>query len=93
MLLSSFDSKEDHDCIDVAMNNFPTIAIFMTQAGDQDVKRKPRRHRKSILDVKDTSLLHCLAAANYFQDGTHTQVIWLSTTLEAPPVDSIHVIW
>jgi hypothetical protein len=49
--------------------------------------------RKSILDVKDASSLHCLAAVNYFQVGTRTVVLWLSTTLEAPPVDSRNVTW
>ena len=94
VICSSFDSEADHKCIKVAMANYPTIAIFMAQVPDQNLKKKKNKNqRKSILDVKDTSKLHCLAAVNYFQDGTHTQVLWLATTPEAPPVDSIHVTW
>jgi hypothetical protein len=95
MLCSCFDSEEDHKCIKVAMANYPTIAIFMSQVAMEDMKRhrKNKHLRKSILDVKDTSSLHCLAAVNYFQVGTNTQVLWLSTTLEEPPVDSMHVTW
>jgi hypothetical protein len=93
MLCSSFESEEDHLAIDVAMANFPTIAIFMSQVDDQDMRKKRKKLHKSILDVKDTSSLHCLAAINYFRDGINTQVLWLATTLEAPPIDSIHVMW
>jgi hypothetical protein len=74
------------------MANFPTIAIFMSQVDDQDLK-KMQNFSKSLLDVRDRSSIHCLAAVNYFQDGSHTQVLWLATTLEAPPMDSIHVMW
>ena len=101
MVSSCFETKEDHKCINVAMYNYPTIAIFMCQVVDQ--KQELKRHRgnkknedqvrKSILDVKDSSSLHCLAAVNYYQVGDKTVVLWLSTTLEEPPVDSIHVTW
>ena len=37
--------------------------------------------------------LHCLAAVNYFREGQHTQVLWIATTMEKPPEDSIHVVW
>jgi hypothetical protein len=95
MLCSSFESEEDHKCIDVAMANFPTIAIFLSQVDHQDKKKKShnKKHRRSIFDMKDTSQLQCLAAVNYFRDGTQTQVLWLATTLEAPPIESIHVMW
>ena len=67
MLHSSFSSKEDHKCIDVAMDNFPMIAIFMAQVHDHDFKKKKnKKQHKSRFDVKDTSSLHCLAAVNYF---------------------------
>jgi hypothetical protein len=78
------------------MANYPTIAIFMSQCdGQENIKRNHKKHNlhKSILDVKYTSSLHCLAAVNYFQVGPKTHVLWLSTTLESPPVDSIHVMW
>jgi hypothetical protein len=100
MVSSCFNSKEDHHCIKVAMDKFPTIAIFMCQVLDQtqEVKRKRNSTKKdhickSILDVKDTSSLHCLAAVNYFTVGQRTVVLWLATTLQKPPVHSIHVTW
>lgn len=66
--------------------NYKRVDIAHTKAHEM-------KQCKSIFDVKDTSSLHCLAAVNYFQDDTKTQVLWLATTLEAPPVDSIHVVW
>ena len=99
MVSSCFNSKEDHHCIKVAMDKYPTIAIFMCQVLDQtqEVKRKRKTKndqiRKSILDVKDASSLHCLAAVNYFTVGQKTVVLWLATTLQKPPVHSIHVTW
>ena len=99
MVSSCFNTKEDHNCIKVAMHKYPTIAIFMCQVVDQTQELKRKRNtkkdqvRKSILDVKDTSSLHCLAAVNYFTVGQNTVVLWLATTLEKPPVDSIHVTW
>ena len=85
-----------HSRIKVAMDNYPTIAIFMCQSVQHELKRNRGKNKqvcKSILDVKDPSSLHCLAAVNYYQVGTETVVLWLSTTLEEPPVDSIHVTW
>jgi hypothetical protein len=95
MLCSLFSSKEDQQCIDFSLANFPTIAIFMAQISDDKRKKKKKKknQRKSIFDVKDMSSVHCLAAVNYFADGMHTQVLWLATTVEAPPVDSIHTQW
>jgi hypothetical protein len=93
MLCSSFESEEDHKCIDVAMDNFPMIAIFMAQIHDQDFKKKKnKKHHRSMFDMKDTSQLQCLAAVNYFRDGTQTQVLWLATTLEAPPIESMGLL-
>jgi hypothetical protein len=92
MLQSLFASKRDHKCIDVALDNFPTIAIFMAQVPEDGFKKR-KNQRKSILDVKDISSLHCLAAVNYLADGTHTQVLFLGTTRDNPPVDSIHTMW
>jgi hypothetical protein len=96
MVSSCFETEEDHLCIKVAMDNYPTIAIFMCQSVQHELKRnrgKNKQVRKSILDVKDPSSLHCLAAVNYYQVGDKTHVLWLSTTREKPPVDSIHVTW
>ena len=88
---NTFDNDVDKNCIDVAMCHFPTMAIFMAQK--TDVKKK-KNQRKSVLDVAKPDLqLHCLAAVNYFMDGHHTQVLWLATTMEEPPEDSIHVVW
>jgi hypothetical protein len=68
----------------------------MCQSVQHELKRnrgKNKQVRKSILDVKDPSSLHCLAAVNYYQVGDKTHVLWLSTTRKKPPVDSIHVTW
>ena len=75
MVCSTFESKEDHDAINVAMSNFLTMAIFMSQISRKDRKKKSKNSGKSIFDVKDLSVVHCLAAVNYFRQGTHTQVL------------------
>jgi hypothetical protein len=102
MVSSCFETEEDHKCIKVAMDNYyPSIAIFMCPVVDpkQEMKRQRGNNKKdqvckSILDVKEPSSLHCLAAVNYHQVGQKTVVLWLSTTLEEPPIDSIqHVTW
>lgn len=69
------------------MNLFPTLAIFLVNF------RKKQKKVGSLLDVKDNSSISCLAAVNYFQHGTHTQVLWLASTLEEPPPDSLNVQW
>jgi hypothetical protein len=43
MLYSSFPTTDDHKCIDVALGNFPTIAIFMAQVPDQGLKNKKKK--------------------------------------------------
>ena len=98
MVSSCFETKEDRNCIKVAMDNYPTIAIFMCPVLDQKQDMKRKRNNKdqvckSILDVKDPSSLHCLAAVNYYQVGRNMIVLWLSTTLKEPPINSIHVTW
>jgi hypothetical protein len=93
MLSSCFGPDEDKECIRESMEIFPTVAVFMTQVGEKGMIKRQPKQRKSILDVKDSSSLHCLAAAVYFRDVTHTQVLWLATTLEAPPPESMHVTW
>jgi hypothetical protein len=65
----------------------------MSQIVRKDRKKKWKNTGKSIFDVKDLSTVHCLAAVNYFREGTHTQVLWLATTLQEPPINSIHVTW
>jgi hypothetical protein len=99
MVLSCFETKEDHKCIKVAMDNYPSIVIFMCPVVDpkQEMKRQRGNNKdqgcKSILDVKEPLSLHCLAAVNYYQMGQKTVVLWLSTTLEEPPIESVHVTW
>jgi hypothetical protein len=101
MLCSCFDSNKDHECIKEGMAHYPTIAIFMSLHNGQDaLKRNCKKKqgsaavRKSILDVKDTTSLHCLAAVNYTAlHGNDTVVLWLATTLKAPPIESTHVTW
>jgi hypothetical protein len=66
MLSSCFVVEEDKQSICVSMDNFPMVAIFMTQVDDNGMKRHKKGLRKSILDVKDPASLHCLAAAIYF---------------------------
>jgi GNAT superfamily N-acetyltransferase len=80
------------------MANYPTIAIFFSRHDPQKKKRGKlpgQAVRKSIFDVKDHTSLHCLAAVNYTRplQGNDTVVLWLATTLKAPPKESTHVTW
>ena len=36
MFIDCFDLQEDHDCINMAMDNYPTMAIFMAQVDSKD---------------------------------------------------------
>jgi hypothetical protein len=60
MLYLCFPEENDHSSIYVAMNNFPSIVIFMAR---QDKKSCQGKNKKSILDY-DTCC--CLSVANYF---------------------------
>ena len=53
MILSCFETKEDHKCIKVAMDNYPSIAIFMCPVVDpkQEMKRQ-RGNNKMIKFAK-----------------------------------------
>jgi hypothetical protein len=92
MLNHCFPEKNDRSSIKIAMDNFPSIAIFMSPLrGLKQKKRNQKFHKtKSILDYECTS---CLAVLNYFRDEKQTQVLWLATTLLEPPQESIHVTW
>jgi hypothetical protein len=90
MLHLCFPEKDDHSSINVAMNNFPCIAIFMACNDKKSWKRKLPK-TKSIFDYSETCC--CLAVANYFQYKQQTQVLWLATTLVEPHPESIHVMW
>jgi hypothetical protein len=47
MVCASFSESDDHTSIHVAMNNYPTIALFMTQVHDTDIKKKPKNIAKA----------------------------------------------
>ena len=83
MVQDCFLLEEDHESICVAMENYPTMAIFMSRDDRVDTNKRKRARNsnnekgKSILNTKDAS---CLAAVNYFREGTNTQVLWFATT-------------
>jgi len=87
MLHHCFPEKKDRSSITTAMDNFPSLSIFMSPKRNQ----KPRKNKiASILDHECTT---CLAVLNYFREQKQTQVLWLATTLVQPPKESIHVTW
>jgi hypothetical protein len=92
MFCSSFQEKEDHDSIKAAMDSFPTVGIYMyVIAGKKKQGKKKQPKARTIFKYQGVS---CVCALNFFRDSAqHTQVLWLATTLEAPPVTSIHSIW
>jgi hypothetical protein len=103
MLYSSFPANNDRGSIGGAMSVLPTIVIFtMSQLHGSTPKRlqknghRQRRPRKScfksIFNVNGSSFSKCLAVINYYQEETHTQVLWLSATLESPPTESSNVM-
>jgi hypothetical protein len=94
MFFSSFESKEDHDSIIAAMEIFPTVGIFMCEIPVIKKKKQGKKKRPKARTIFEYTSFRCLCALNYFRDtGQHTQVLWLATTLEEPPVASIHTIW
>jgi hypothetical protein len=89
MFVNCFESKEDHVSIEAAMNLFPTAAIFMCPIAVNKKKKKKTKKPRSIFDYPDTS---CICAATYFRHSDeHTHLLWLATTLEAPPVSLVFI--
>jgi hypothetical protein len=61
----------------------------ITDKKKQGNKKQPKA--RTIFNYQGVS---CVCALNFFRGSAqHTQVLWLVTTLEAPPVASIHSIW
>jgi hypothetical protein len=88
----SFECNEDHNSIEAVMHSFPTVGIYMCVIGDKKKQGKKKRPKARIIFEYQSS--SCVCALNFFRDSAlHTQVLWLATTLEAPPVASIHSIW
>jgi hypothetical protein len=93
MFLTSIESKEDHDSIKAAMDIIPAVGIYMWVIADKKKQGKKKQLKaRTIFDYQGVS---CVCALNFFRDtGQHIQVLWLATTLEAPPpVASIYSIW
>ena len=94
MLHHCFPEKKDRSSITTAMDNFPSLAIFMAplvSSKQKKINQKPRKTKiTSIFDHESTSYL---AVLNYFREEKQTQVLWLATTLLEPPEESIHVTW
>jgi len=42
MFLTSFPEEEDHDCIDAAMDSFPTVGIYMCVIADKKKQGKKK---------------------------------------------------
>ena len=66
MLHHCFPEKKDRSSITIAMNNFPSLAIFMAPLVSSKQKKRNQKPRKtkitSIFDHESTS---CLAVLNY----------------------------
>jgi len=89
---SVFLFKMDHESVDVAMENTPTMALFIDTTKQE--RRKKKTRQSSLDDASTITDQHyCLAAVNYFRKDQDTVVLWLATTLDEPPVQSIHVTW
>ena len=87
--------ETDHDHIDAAMCNFPTMGIYMSLSPKEKnfKKRKKATDTRSIFDGNNERYLHCLCAVNYFRHEQHTVVLWLASTRDKPFERSIHHVW
>lgn len=91
LLYHCFSEPKDRSSIRVAMDNFPSIAIFMALIPKEQKTKHCKSKPSSIFEHKSTS---CLSVLNFLRDqNQQTQVLGLATTLLAPPPESIHVMW
>ena len=87
---------EESNAINDCINNCAALAIFLHKTHMEDsTQLNPmmarRRKTKSIFNLGGDVV--CLSATVYFCSGHHTQVLWLATTLDEPPVGSQHITW
>ena len=92
MFFSLFVSQEDHEAIQAAMVNVPTMGLFMYKYTNIDSQHS-RQSKKQKDKPMVTHDAECLAAVNYFWTSQDTIVLWLGTMLNEPPIESVHVIW
>ena len=94
MYFSLFESTEDHNAIQSAMANAPTMGLFLIRRTHNDslpAKKQPKRVKEKQNSVLDE--IECLSAVTYFRNHQDTVVLWLGTTLNEPPVESVNVTW
>ena len=73
MFHTSFPEEEDHDCIDAAMDSFPTVGIYMCVIAEKKWQGKKKRPKaRTIFEYEGVT---CICALNFFRDSAqHTQV-------------------
>jgi hypothetical protein len=61
---SGFVNEHDHEAVQLAMENMPTMALFMKTSRDDSGKQA----RQATLEkaTTETDNFYCLAAVNYF---------------------------
>ena len=80
-----------HSCGNVQLPNHGHFHV--TDRQERTEEKIKDSGQEEYLRRERLSAVHCLSAVNYFREGTHTHVLWLATTVKAPPINSIHVMW
>ena len=69
------------------MKTLPFLAIFAQFTND------PHTSPELFDASSKSSDVHCLSAVTYYPDNSHSVIIWLATTNENAPTDSVHFKW
>ena len=69
------------------MKTLPSLAVFAQFTDD------PHASPGLFNASSKSSDVHCLSAVTYYPDNSHSVIIWLATTNENAPTDSVHFKW
>ena len=86
-------SKDAHKAINEAMLCFPSLAIFAKFTNQPDAPPSILDTLQSGSGSSKSSDVHCLAAVTYCTDKQHSVLLWLATTNENAPKESVHHKW
>ena len=82
-----FKSSDDKLAIEEALKSLPSFAIFARFTKDSNTGQ-------GLFDsASKSNSAHCLSAVMFFSDKQHSVMLWLATTNENAPTESIHFKW
>jgi hypothetical protein len=88
MLQDIFPNNKDSKSIEYCIQWCPTLALFVSLPPSLASKRS-----KSIFNMRGAKPTCILAVIYYLAKDNFSQILWMGTTVEAPPPKSKNVTW